>query len=586
MNHDFLLKTEAPVAPVKGAKSPVFSNKDNQLETEVGQAFSSELGKQIDKQSPAQKGVENTSVTTEYAENKVSGVSTKAEVILDENGKPLPSEAEIVEEFVTQLLSDFNGSPELKEELTQIIEQFVKTVLSGEESELDLKDGLTALITQLVKASIGESEYSEPKAIKTTTASGVKDGVAVLSAPLVKTGLSESESKIVQDTNVKNVKDNAGLKEGTQSAVNPLQAVQSSKRTAADIKVNAADTLVENKQTALVNQAEVAIKNGTPKGEKIEDLDTVQSLLQKLKAVITKDIVNGTEQKTDKVALIAELVKKVIPEKIQTVSNLSPTKSEATVASQLAQLRPDILQALSKKPLGSDKLLPPVVLNQTTSEITTTVSTKTEVVNIDDKRAERIMQLVDLLKPAKPDEQQHRPVSFDRAAPLALKSSQPTSLSSAPKSELPSLDIQPSLQSKAWSRVLSSRVVWMASEGIQQASLKLNPANLGPVEIRLHVQNEQATVTFIAQNAATRDALEQALPRLRESFVENGLELTDAEVSDQASHQAKEEETQQNNNNKDNQNGDVITMTANEDNSDKTVTGVEQNSELGVNVYA
>jgi flagellar hook-length control protein FliK len=583
MNHDFLLKTEAPVVSVKGAKSPVFSNKDNHVESAVAQAFSSELGKQIDKQSPAQEGVESTSVKMDSAESKVSGASTKAEVTLDENGNPLPSEAEIVGEFVAQLLSNFDGSPEFKEELTQIIEQFVNTVLSGKESELDLKDGLTALITQLVKAGIGDSEASESKDIKTATTPNVKDSAVILSAPLVKAGLNQSEAKDIQAVNIINTKDNTGLKEGVPIAVNPVQGVQSSKRTATEVPANAH---IESKKTTLVSQVAVAIKNATPKGEQIqiEERESVQSILQKIKAVITKDIVNGTQQKTDKVTLIAELVKKVIPEKAQTISNISSTKTETTVASQLAQLRPDILQALSKKPLGSDKLLGSVVLNQSTAEITTTVSTKTEVVNLDDKRVERIMQLVDLLKPAKPDEQQHRPASFGRAAPVALTSPQPTPLASAPKSELPSLDIQPSLQSKAWSRVLSSRVVWMASEGIQQASLKLNPANLGPVEVRLHVHNEQASVTFIAQSSATRDALEQAFPRLRESFADNGLELTDADVSDQASHQAKEDKAQ--NNNKDNQNGDVITMTANENGSGKTVTGVEQNNELGVNLYA
>lgn len=96
-----------------------------------------------------------------------------------------------------------------------------------------------------------------------------------------------------------------------------------------------------------------------------------------------------------------------------------------------------------------------------------------------------------------------------------------------------SLDIQPQLNNSAWSKVMSSRVVWMAREGVQQAELRLNPAHLGPVEVRLSMQNDQTNVTFIASNAAARDALEQALPRLRESFTENGLALNHAEVSHQ-----------------------------------------------------
>ncbi|PCJ33325.1 MAG: hypothetical protein COA90_00355 [Gammaproteobacteria bacterium] len=95
-----------------------------------------------------------------------------------------------------------------------------------------------------------------------------------------------------------------------------------------------------------------------------------------------------------------------------------------------------------------------------------------------------------------------------------------------------SLSIQPSVQTEAWGKVLSSRVIWMAREGVQQAQLKLNPANLGPVEVKLHMSNEQVNITFTAQNALTREALEQSLPRLRESFQENGMDLAYAEVSE------------------------------------------------------
>ena len=115
----------------------------------------------------------------------------------------------------------------------------------------------------------------------------------------------------------------------------------------------------------------------------------------------------------------------------------------------------------------------------------------------------------------------------------------------ASSASVPLLDVQPTLNNPAWAKVMTSRVSWMAKQGVHLAELRLNPANLGPVEVRLTVQNEQASVTFLAANAATREALEQALPRLRESLSENGLQLTDAEVSDQASdesHKNKEEQ--------------------------------------------
>lgn len=137
----------------------------------------------------------------------------------------------------------------------------------------------------------------------------------------------------------------------------------------------------------------------------------------------------------------------------------------------------------------------------------------------------------------------------NKAANVATSFSPLTAASSSTSGTIPttasqglSLPVQPGLQNPAWSQVMSSRVVWMAKEGVHQAELRMTPANLGPVEVRLQLQNEQASVTFMAQHAATRDALEQALPRLRESFAEAGIELGHAEVSEQQHQQENEAE--------------------------------------------
>jgi len=50
------------------------------------------------------------------------------------------------------------------------------------------------------------------------------------------------------------------------------------------------------------------------------------------------------------------------------------------------------------------------------------------------------------------------------------------------------------------------------------------------MEIRISVQSDQTSVWFGAAHAATRTALEQALPRLRELLAGQGLNLSDAGV--------------------------------------------------------
>ena len=82
----------------------------------------------------------------------------------------------------------------------------------------------------------------------------------------------------------------------------------------------------------------------------------------------------------------------------------------------------------------------------------------------------------------------------------------------------------------AWADELGTRLTVMAERGQHSASLRLSPEHLGPLEVRIAVRDDQASVWFGAAHADTRAAIEQALPRLRELFASQGLSLTDAGV--------------------------------------------------------
>jgi hypothetical protein len=89
------------------------------------------------------------------------------------------------------------------------------------------------------------------------------------------------------------------------------------------------------------------------------------------------------------------------------------------------------------------------------------------------------------------------------------------------------------LQHAAWSNELGSRVVLMSGQQLQSARIQLSPAELGPITVNLVVDDGSADLTFHAHHVLTRDAIEQALPRLREMLNDNGLTLGNATVSDQ-----------------------------------------------------
>jgi flagellar hook-length control protein FliK len=85
-----------------------------------------------------------------------------------------------------------------------------------------------------------------------------------------------------------------------------------------------------------------------------------------------------------------------------------------------------------------------------------------------------------------------------------------------------------------FSQEFSDRVLVLTRGGVQTAQISLEPAGLGPVGVSIQMHGHEATLAFTAAHQATRDALEAALPRLREMFASSGMQLTDASVGGRA----------------------------------------------------
>jgi flagellar hook-length control protein FliK len=94
----------------------------------------------------------------------------------------------------------------------------------------------------------------------------------------------------------------------------------------------------------------------------------------------------------------------------------------------------------------------------------------------------------------------------------------------------PTRTLHHNVGTSAWADELGTRMLLMSERGQHSASLRLSPEHLGPLEVRIAVRDDQASVWFGSAQADTRAALEQALPRLRELFASQGLSLSDAGV--------------------------------------------------------
>ena len=91
--------------------------------------------------------------------------------------------------------------------------------------------------------------------------------------------------------------------------------------------------------------------------------------------------------------------------------------------------------------------------------------------------------------------------------------------------------IAPYVGTPAWDKAIGQRVVWMISAEQQSASLTLNPPDLGPLQVVLNISSTQANASFYAAQPEVRQAIEAALPKLREMLGDAGIQLGQANVS-------------------------------------------------------
>ncbi len=116
-------------------------------------------------------------------------------------------------------------------------------------------------------------------------------------------------------------------------------------------------------------------------------------------------------------------------------------------------------------------------------------------------------------------------------------------------SDAPVLELSPRHQLHAtvgthqWATELGNKLTMLATRDTQSATLYMTPADLGPVQVRIDLNQDQsqASVWFTAEHADTRSALEQSLPKLRELFSAQGMSLTDAGVFGDRSRQQQAE---------------------------------------------
>ncbi|WP_349780463.1 flagellar hook-length control protein FliK [Xanthomonas sp. WHRI 7065] len=96
----------------------------------------------------------------------------------------------------------------------------------------------------------------------------------------------------------------------------------------------------------------------------------------------------------------------------------------------------------------------------------------------------------------------------------------------------------PEMGSDTFDDAIGARMSWLADQKIGHAHIKVTPNEMGPVEVRLHLEGDKVNASFSSANADVRQALEQSLPRLREMLGQNGFQLGQADVGQQQQNQS------------------------------------------------
>jgi len=99
---------------------------------------------------------------------------------------------------------------------------------------------------------------------------------------------------------------------------------------------------------------------------------------------------------------------------------------------------------------------------------------------------------------------------------------------------VPTFAMPTPVDSPQFAGALGVQVSVLARGGVQHAELHLNPAEMGPVSIRIELDGSEAQVQFGADLAETRQAIERGLPELASALRDAGFTLSGGGVSQHA----------------------------------------------------
>ncbi|MDX1281541.1 flagellar hook-length control protein FliK [Shewanella colwelliana] len=471
--------------------------------------------------SSAAKGTENSefSIALEQA-----SVNTKQEAASSDNAEPMPathtsSDTEVEpqeaknSDEVSHVLAQINLATQLAEEETLAVDGANLPLPMGEMSNIaNLQDvdntaeatSVVEVISDKVNTELNSSliSDSDDNAVLAPAVSDSDDNVAL--------GEQEIELQLNQLTSsqINSLVTQSGLSEQQLSALPPqalneiLIAIESDDPLKLQQAVTEAKGILGLLATADLNGAETTIANSGKHGAEVAPVTV------------------NPNSKVDVNAMVNSENKPTMTE----------GKSSVLPSSESLSERGSILGEAKQKDTESQYI-----------KVAKTEVNQGNVPTVDLKQAklEVTMQKILVSQPA--GQEFADTSSSESKLASATLSPIPTPTSMARGEALPQYQVsikptgEPAQQMQEmiakFSPVMRQQLVAMVSQGVQHAEIRLDPPELGQMMVRIQVQGDQTQVQFHVMQNQTKDIVEQALPRLREMLAEQGMQLTDSNVS-------------------------------------------------------
>lgn len=107
----------------------------------------------------------------------------------------------------------------------------------------------------------------------------------------------------------------------------------------------------------------------------------------------------------------------------------------------------------------------------------------------------------------------------------------------------PAREIHAPLHSPGFAPALGAQLSLMVRDGVAEAMLHLHPAEMGPIAVQIQIEGQHARVEMVAEQAVTRQVLEQSMPSLASALRDSGLTLTGGGVFEQSTRQGQPGDT-------------------------------------------